>query len=81
MRDPRRVVRHLFSRGVLGSILVGTAVGKVVEKVVILSTGSPSARLVGWTVAALVFTYLYVFWADFEEVVEEAVDGGGDGGS
>jgi hypothetical protein len=77
-RRPSTVVSHLFSRGVLGSMLVGTATGKVVEKVVILAFGSTWARLVGWTFATLVFVTLYVYWADFSDAVQEAADGAAD---
>jgi len=71
---PSTVVSHLFSRGVLGSMLVGTATGKVVEKIVILTFGSPASRLIGWIVSLVIFVTLYVYWADFQDFVEEATD-------
>lgn len=78
MRGPSDVVGHLFSRGVLGSMLVGTATGKVVEKVIVLLTASPFARLIGWSVALAVFVYLYVYWATFEDAVADAADSAAD---
>lgn len=81
MKRPREVVDHLMSRGVLGSMLVGTGVGKVVEKLVVLATGGTLASLVGWVVATVVFVSLYIFWADFTEAadgVTETLDGDDD---
>lgn len=81
LRDPRQVLAHLFSRGVLGSALVAVSVGKVVEKlVIILAPMSPFHRLIGWSVAAALFVTLYVYWADFEQAVEDATDAVSDSG-
>mgnify|MGYP006286625593 CR=1 FL=1 len=85
-RRPSAVVDHLFSRGVLGSMLVGTATGKVVEKtILIVAPDSTVARLTGWLATLAVFVALYVYWADFEQRVTDAADSvadaaGGDDG-
>lgn len=79
LRDPREVLAHLFSRGVLGSALVAVSVGKMVEKaVILLAPMSPAYRFVAWSGAALLFTTLYVYWADFQDAVSEAADAAAD---
>jgi hypothetical protein len=81
MRDPRDVLDHLFSRGVLGSILVGLAVGRVVElSIRLLTPMALTARLAAWGVTTALFVWLYVFWADIEAFASKAADGGADGG-
>jgi len=73
-KDPRDLIDHLMSRGVLGSMLVGTGVGKVVEHLVVLATGSTVSSLIGWSVATVAFVSLYVFWADFSDYVTDAAE-------
>lgn len=81
MRDASEVIDHLFSRGVLGSMLVGTAVGKAVEySILILTPRAQFARLAAWIVATFGFVMLYLYWAEFEQAADSAADAvqGGD---
>jgi len=79
MRQPSTVLDHLFSRGVLGSILVGTACGKTVEYgILILTPTVQVARLAAWLTATFGFVILYVYWADFEQAASDAADSAAD---
>lgn len=76
LRDRRRTTRKrlekIFSRDVLGSVLVSVSAGKVVEKVIVLAAPSTVARLVGWFGAFWLFVGLFVYWERVAETVEEA---------
>ena len=70
----RDAVDEIFSRDVLGAILFGAAVGKVVEKGLNLIASDTAALLIGWSIAAAVFFVVFVFWHRFEEAANDAKD-------
>jgi len=74
-RSTRKRLDEVFSRGMLGSVLVGAAAGKVVEKALILVFADTLALLFGWSVAFVVFVGLFVYWDDLENRAKDAVDG------
>lgn len=75
LRDRRRRTRQrleeIFSRDVLGSVLVSLAAGKIVEQLVVIAAPARPARLVAWTVAFAVFVALFVYW---ERVAKKAAE-------
>lgn len=74
----RRRIEEVFSRDVLGSILVSLALSKVVESALILVAPGMVARLVGWVVLAVAFIWLFVAWervaSAAKETTEKAAD-------
>lgn len=79
----RKRLDEVFSRGMLGSVLVGAAAGKVVEKGLNLAVDGTLALLFGWTFAFVVFVGLFVYWDELEngakEKAQDVVDGGDSG--
>lgn len=75
LRDRRRRTRQrleeIFSRDVLGSVLVSLAAGKIVEQLVVIAAPSRPARLVAWSVTFAVFVWLFVHW---ERVAKKAAE-------
>lgn len=70
----RRRLDEVFSRGMLGSVLVGASAGKVVEQALNLFLGGPLALLFGWLAAFVVFVGLFVYWDDLERKAKDAAD-------
>jgi hypothetical protein len=58
----------------LGSVLVGGAAGKVVEKTLNLISPETADLLVLWTLAFVVFTIVFVFWHRIETEVDKVED-------
>lgn len=71
-RKARRRLDEVFSRNVLGSILLGVAAGKVVEKILNLVAPNTSTLLVAWTLAFGVFLVTFVWWEELEAAAKEA---------
>lgn len=78
----RQAFSEVFSRDVLGAVLVGTAAGKVVERSVLLVTGSLVAELIGWVIMFWVFVAMFAYWhrledkaSEVKEKADEATDG------
>lgn len=83
----RRRVDEIFSREVLGSILVSLSMGKVVEAALAIVAPGAVAKLVGWLVLSVTFVLVFAYWErvaraakqaaeDASEKVEEASDSG-----
>lgn len=70
-RRTRRRLEEIFSRDVLGSVLVSVAAGKVVEQIIVMAAPGRPARLIAWFVAFWAFVYLFVKW---EAVAKKALD-------
>lgn len=70
-RRARRRLEEIFSRDVLGSVLVSLAAGKVVEQFIVIVAPARSARLLAWFVAFWLFVGLFVYW---ERVAKAAMD-------
>lgn len=75
-RRARRRLEEIFSREVLGAVLVSLAAGKVVEQLVVIVAPWRPLRLVAWFVAFWLFVGLFVYWdrvaARAKETVEAA---------
>lgn len=65
---------ELFSRDMLGAVLVGAAIGKVVEKALNLIADGTAALLIAWSVAAVAFVIAFVYWHKLEQAAEDAKD-------
>jgi len=76
----RKRLDEVFSRGMLGSVLVGAAAGKVVEKGLNLAFSDTLALLFGWSLAFVVFVGLFVYWEELEEKAKDAADAAQDAG-
>lgn len=65
-RTARDAVDDVFSREVLGSILLGLSTGKVVEQLVLMAGSTAGARFVIWIGASGVFFTAFVYWDRIE---------------
>lgn len=78
VRDRRRRTRkrleEIFSRDVLGSVLVSLAAGKVVEQVVVIIAPGRPVRLIAWFVAFWLFVGLFVYWHRVAEKAREVAE-------
>lgn len=78
-RSTRDAVDDVFSRDVLGSILLGLAVGKTVEHVVKFMIGTEAFPLfarfvVAYSVASAGFLVVFVYWEEIETATKEKLD-------
>lgn len=76
--SPRQRINEIFSRDVLGSVLVGLAGGKIVEQAVVLAAPGRPRRLVAWAVAFGLFVVLFAYWEHVERRVQEVAAGESD---
>jgi predicted lipid-binding transport protein (Tim44 family) len=74
MKNPTKLIDELFSRRMLGSVLVGGAAGKMVEKTLNLISGGTADLLMLWTLAFVIFTVVFVFWNRIESEVDSVED-------
>jgi hypothetical protein len=74
MKNATELIDELFSRRMLGSVLVGGAAGKMVEKTLNLISPGTADLLVLWTLAFVLFTIVFVFWNRIETEVDEVED-------
>ena len=77
-RKARDAVDDVFSREVLGSILLGLASGKVIEQMVVIAAPTVTSRLVVWTGASGVFFVTFVYWDQIETRVKDELRGAPD---
>lgn len=75
-RSARQRLNEIFSRQMLGSVLVGATASKIVEKLIILSTGTVVAELAAWTIAFLIAIFVFVYWERLEYAAKAASDEG-----
>lgn len=73
-RRTRRRLEEIFSRDVLGSVLVSVAAGKVVEQVVVMAAPARPARLVAWFVTFWIFVGLFIYWEKVAKRAREAAE-------
>lgn len=59
-------IDEIFSRKMLGSVLVGSTAGKIVEKIIELFTGTTITELFGWIVAFTFAVMLFIWWEEVE---------------
>lgn len=70
-KTPRERLDEIFSRQMLGSVLVGAAASKIIEKLLQLLSTDTFALLAAWTVAFCTFVVLFVYWEHVERTVQE----------
>lgn len=84
-RQARKAWDTIFSREVLGSIVIGSASGKLVENMialVVLTALGPEAHplwetvgyIIAWGVALPVGIYIFVYWHRIAETAKEAAE-------
>lgn len=73
-KKTRKRLDEVFSRQMLGSILVGVAAGKIIEKVLNLWFNTTASLLIGWTLAFVVFVALFVYWEEVESRAKDAAE-------
>lgn len=74
MERPDKVIDRVFSRDVLGSILLGGSISKVVEKTLNIVSGQTVDLLILWMISSILFLMLFIYWDRVESTVEEATD-------
>lgn len=70
----RKRIDEIFSRRMLGSVLLGSSAGKVVEKLLNLIFDTTFTLFIGWSVSFVVFAVLFIYWDVIETAVDEATD-------
>lgn len=60
----------LFSRSILGMLLVSLTIGKVIEKLISLYAPSQNEQLIAWSIAAFVAILIYLFWNKIEDPID-----------
>lgn len=73
-RSARKRLNEIFSRQMLGSVLVGATASKIVEKLIILATGSVVAELVAWIIAFHIAIFVFVYWERLERAAKASSD-------
>ncbi|MFC6733422.1 MULTISPECIES: hypothetical protein [unclassified Haladaptatus] len=75
----RRRLDEIFSRQLLGAVLVGAGAAKIVEKVINIVLGPSDVRqLVGWTVMFFLAIALFVWWERVAKAANSAAERVGD---
>lgn len=64
----------LFSRQMLGAVLVGGAAGKMVEKTLNLISGETFGLLVLWSISFVIFMGVFIYWDRLERATEDMAD-------
>lgn len=73
-RSARKRLNEIFSRQMLGSVLVGATASKIVEKLIILATGTVVAELIAWTIAFHLAIFVFVYWERLERAAKASSD-------
>jgi|APHM01.1.fsa_nt_gi hypothetical protein len=74
MKNPTELIDELFSRRMLGSVLVGGAAGKMAEKTLNLISPETADLLILWTLAFVIFTIVFILWNRIESKVDRVED-------
>lgn len=78
-RKARKAWDKVFSREVLGAVILGGAASKIVEKIVVLSIGDLSTRniklLIAWTIFFFIGVYVFVMWHEISDKAKDAAEG------
>lgn len=75
-KSTRERLDEVFSRGMLGSVLVGASAGKVVEKALNIVLSETTALFFAWSIAFVLFVALFVYWDDLEDAARETTERG-----
>lgn len=73
-RKAREAWDEVFSREMLGAVIIGSATGKIVETTIVLLFPSEVGQLVAWIGAAIVGVYVFVLWHRIADVGGEKVE-------
>lgn len=84
-RQARKAWDTVFSRDVLGSVVIGAATGKLVENLIalaVLITLGPDANplwetvgyIIAWGIALPVGIYIFVYWHRIAKAAQEAAE-------
>lgn len=82
-RKTREAIEEVFSRDVLGAVVLGTAAGKTVESIIRIWVEGASATNIGyllaWLVAFHIGVAVFVYWHEITEAAKEAAEEATDG--
>lgn len=70
----RRRLDEIFSRRMLGSVLVGLAGGKIIESIVNMISLTPKIKFWLWGILFVLFVALFVCWEYVQRTVEDAAE-------
>lgn len=73
-KSPGEHLDKLFSRQMLGAVLVGGAAGKMVEKTLNLISGETFGLLVLWSISFVIFMGVFIYWDRLERATEDMAD-------
>ena len=73
-KSPGEHLDKLFSRQMLGAVLVGGAAGKMVEKTLNLISGETFGLLVLWSISFVIFMGVFIYWDRLERATEDMTD-------
>lgn len=75
----REAFEEVFSRDVLGAVVLGSAASKIVESLITIWVEGPTwdniNYAVGWVIVFPVGILIFVFWHDIAERASEAASG------
>lgn len=74
IRTAREQLDRLFSRKMLGSVLIGSSLGKVVEWQLNVRFDGASEMTAAWSAVFVLSVVIFVFWEHLERSAEDAVD-------
>lgn len=70
----RRRLDEIFSRQMLGAVLVGSTAGKIIEKSILMLAGTTITQLIYWTIAFIMAVIIFVLWDEVENKVGEKAE-------
>jgi len=73
-RSARQRLNEIFSRQMLGAVLVGSTASKIVEKVINLVAMTTFSELIAWTIAFFIAIFVFVYWERLEYAAKSADD-------
>lgn len=73
-RSARQRLNEIFSRQMLGAVLVGSSASKIVEKIINLVAATTFSELIAWTITFFVAIFVFVYWERLEHAAKSADD-------
>lgn len=64
----------VFSRKMLGSVLLGAATSNVIDYALIASFPTPLTRVFLWSGLWVLFLLMFVFWARLEQLSDSVIE-------
>lgn len=68
--EARKRLESIFSRKVLGSILISTTIGRILKVIVDMASGNYIDRLAIWIAAAIIAVFLFMWWEKVSDTAE-----------